>query len=130
MTANTSAARNSELQKTEGTADGLAEPYQHIYVVIEQEDGTIVPVSLEMLGEARRLMDDFNQKYKSNEKIVAVVLGDEVRDLCQELVAFGADAVVYAADPSLKYYTNLLYTKSPDTCFSQQIIQADTCLLL
>lgn len=111
MTVNTSAARNSELQKTEGTADGLAEPYQHIYVVIEQEDGTIVPISLEMLGEARRLMDDFNQKYKSNEKIVAVVLGDEVRDLCQELIAFGADAVVYAADPSLKYYTNLLYTK-------------------
>jgi electron transfer flavoprotein alpha subunit len=87
------------------------EPYQHLYVVIEHEEGTPVPVSLEMLGEARRLMDDFNKKYLSSEKVVAVVLGDRVRQLCQELVMYGADVVVYAESPSLKYYTNLLYTR-------------------
>ena len=93
--------------------DNLAriEPYQHLYVVIEHEEGIPVPVSLEMLGEARRLMDDFNAKYSSNEKVVAVVLGDNVRNLCEDLIKSGADAVVYANSPSLRYYTNLLYTK-------------------
>jgi electron transfer flavoprotein alpha subunit len=79
--------------------------------VIEHEEGIPVPVSLEMLGEARRLMDDFNAKYSSNEKVVAVVLGDNVRNLCEDLIKSGADAVVYANSPSLRYYTNLLYTK-------------------
>ena len=75
--------------------------------MIEHEEGIPVPVSLEMLGEARRLMDNFNKKYSSNEKVVAVVLGDNVRHLCEDLIKFGADAVVYANNPSLKHYTNL-----------------------
>jgi electron transfer flavoprotein alpha subunit len=97
----------------ESNSDNLAgiEPYQHLYVVIEHEEGIPVPVSLEMLGEARRLMDDFNAKYSSNEKVVAVTLGDNVRHLCEDLIKSGADAVVYANSPSLRYYTNLLYTK-------------------
>lgn len=90
---------------------GKAEPYQHLYVVIEHEEGIPVPVSLEMLGEARRLMDNFNKKYSSNEKVVAVVLGDNVRHLCDDLIKSGADVVVYANHPSLRHYTNLLHTK-------------------
>ena len=87
------------------------EPYQHLFVVIEHEDGNPVPVSLEMLGEARRLMDSFNRKYSSDEKVVAVVLGDGVRHLCEDLIKSGADVVVYADNPALKHYTNLLYTR-------------------
>jgi electron transfer flavoprotein alpha subunit len=85
--------------------------YQHLYVVIEHEDGVPVPVSLEMLGEARRLMDGFNRKYSSNEKVVAVVLGHNVRKLCEELVFYGADAVIYADSPQLRYRRNLIDTK-------------------
>jgi electron transfer flavoprotein alpha subunit len=87
------------------------EPYRHLYVVIEHEEGVPVPISLEMLGEARRLMDYFNKKYSSHEKVVAVVLGDNVRQLCEDLIRYGADVVVYANNRSLKHYTNLLYTK-------------------
>jgi electron transfer flavoprotein alpha subunit len=87
------------------------EPYQHLYVVIEHEEGSPVPVSLEMLGEARRLMDNFNKKYSSNEKVVALVLGDNVRNLCEDVIKSGADVAVYANNPSLRHYTNLLYTK-------------------
>jgi electron transfer flavoprotein alpha subunit len=87
------------------------EPYRHLYVVIEHEEGVPVPISLEMLGEARRLMDYFNKKYSSHEKVVAVVLGDNVRQLCEDLIRYGADVVVYANNPLLKHYTNLLYTK-------------------
>jgi electron transfer flavoprotein alpha subunit len=85
--------------------------YQHLYVVIEHEDGKPVPVSLEMLGEARRLMDGFNKKYSSDEKVVAVVLGQNVRKLCEETISYGADAVIYADSPELRYRRNLVDTK-------------------
>src|SRR5918994_1802735 len=85
--------------------------YQHLYVVIEHEEGKIIPVSLEMLGEARRLMDDFNKKYSSQEKVVAIVLGNNVRKLCDELILYGADAVIYAESPELQYFRNLVHTK-------------------
>jgi electron transfer flavoprotein alpha subunit len=85
--------------------------YQHLYVVIEHEDGVPLPVSLEMLGEARRLMDGFNRKYSSDEKVVAVVLGHNVRKLCEELIFYGADAVIYAESPQLRYRRNLIDTK-------------------
>ncbi len=85
--------------------------YQHLYVVIEHEDGVPVPVSLEMLGEARRLMDGFNKKYSSGEKVVAIVLGHNVRKLCEELIFYGADAVIYADSPELRYRRNLIDTK-------------------
>ena len=79
----------------------MSEKYQHLYVVIEHDKGKLVPVSLEMLGEARRLMDGFNAKYESQEKVVAVVLGNNVREMCEELVYHGADAVIYAESPEL-----------------------------
>ena len=85
--------------------------YQHLYVVIEHENDMPVPVSLEMLGEARRLMDGFNKKYSSDEKVVAVVLGHNVRKLCEELIFYGADAVIYADNPELRYRRNLIDTK-------------------
>jgi len=87
------------------------ESYRHLYVVIEHEEGKPIPVSLEMLGEARRLIDNFNKKYSSNEKVVAVVLGNNVRKLCEELLFYGADAVIYADSPELQYSRNLIDTK-------------------
>ena len=89
----------------------MTSKYQHLYVVIEREAGKPVPVSLEMLGEARRLMNEFNKKYSSDEKVVAVVLGDNVRKLCEELIFYGADAVIYAESPELNYSRNLIDTK-------------------
>lgn len=85
--------------------------YEHLYVVIEHEDGKPVPVSLEMLGEGRRLMDGYNKRYGTSEKVVAVVLGTGVRQLCDELLSYGADAVIYADSPELKTSRNLVDTK-------------------
>jgi len=85
--------------------------YQHLYVVIEHEDGKPLPVSLEMLGEARRLMDGYNKRYSADEKVVAVVLGNNVRKLCEDLIFYGADAVIYADSPELLHTRNLIDTK-------------------
>lgn len=85
--------------------------YEHLYVVMEHDTGKPVPVSLEMLGEARRLMDGYNKKYNTDEKVVAIVLGSNARKLCDELVFYGADAVIYADSPELEYTRNLVDTK-------------------
>jgi len=87
------------------------ENYRHVYVVIEHIDGKILPVSLEMLGEARRLFDDFNARYSSNEKIVAVILGNNIKNFSKELIEYGADAVVCADHPELKDLRNTIHTK-------------------
>jgi electron transfer flavoprotein alpha subunit len=93
------------------SVDTCKNEYRHTYVVIEHEEGKPLPVSLEMLGEARRLIDNFNDRYSLNEKVVAIVLGTDVRPLCEELLFFGADAVIYADNPELKNSRNLIDTK-------------------
>jgi electron transfer flavoprotein alpha subunit len=87
------------------------ENYRHVYVVIEHIDGKLLPVSFEMLGEARRLFDDYNAKYSSNEKVVAVILGNNIKDFSKELIEYGADAVVCADHPELKDLRNTIHTK-------------------
>ena len=49
--------------------------YRNLYVVIEIVDGVTIPVNYEMLGEARRLMDSFNTRYNSNEKVYTKIVG-------------------------------------------------------
>lgn len=85
--------------------------FRHVYVVIEHEDGKILPVSLEMLGEARRMMDSFNEKYSSKEKVVAVFLGYNVKAASATLIHHGADAVVCADNQELRFVRNTIYTK-------------------
>jgi len=87
------------------------ENYRHLYVVIEQEEGNLLPVNFEMLGEARRLMDGFNLRYSAEEKVVAILLGNEMRSQCDKLISYGADAVIYAENPELTYHRNPVYTR-------------------
>jgi len=89
----------------------MTEKYRHLYVIIEHEDGEFLPVSLEMIGEARRLLDGFNSKYSSNEKVVAVILGHNIKEFSKKLIEYGADAVIFADNPELKDIRNTIYTK-------------------
>ena len=89
----------------------MVENYRHLYVIIELEDEKFLPVSFEMLGEARRLLDDFNKKYSTKEKVVAVVLGYNIKNISKQLIEYGADAVIFSDSPELKDVRNTIYTK-------------------
>ena len=89
----------------------MTENYRHLYVVIEHIDGEFLNVSLEMIGEARRLLDNFNSKYSSKEKVVAVLLGSDIKDISKKLIEYGADAVIYSDNPQLQEVRNTIYTK-------------------
>ena len=56
-----------------------------VYVFAEQRDGNLQKVGIELIGEARKLADDLGQN------VVAVLLGNQIKDKASELIAHGAD---------------------------------------
>jgi len=68
---------------------GAIHEYKNIAVFIEQHNGEIAGVSYEMLGEGRKLADSMG------ERLLAVLLGNEMHKKAESLVKYGADKVVY-----------------------------------
>ena len=85
--------------------------YEHLIVCFEHDDGHPANVSFEMLGEARRLMDEFNEKYSLNEKVMAIILGHNIGPLCEMAIHAGADAVIITDHPELRYPRTTIDTK-------------------
>lgn len=80
--------------------------YKDIYVVIEQVDGIVQKVGIELLGIANKLAKELDQR------VVAVLLGDKIKGLAENLIYYGADEVICIEDPMLKIYTTEPYTKA------------------
>jgi len=79
--------------------------YKGVWVFAEQRDGELQKVSLELLGKGRELAD------KLGVELTALLLGSEIDDIAKELVAYGANNVIYADSPLLKHFTTDGYTK-------------------
>ena len=77
-----------------------------IYVIIEQLDGIIKRVSLELIGEANRLSN------KLGGKAIAVLLGNDIEDKAELLIKYGADEVLVIDNPILEPYMTSPYTKA------------------
>ena len=68
--------------------------YKNVYVFVEQRDGVVQNVALELLGKARELADALH------EQVVALLLGKGVKDKADELIAAGADVVLSIGIPT------------------------------
>lgn len=79
--------------------------YRGVTVFIEQRDSEIQKVSLELLGEGRRLAD------KLDTKLTAILLGNRVENWAQDLIYYGADEVIISEDVMLDKYVTEPYTK-------------------
>lgn len=77
-----------------------------IFVAVEQRGGVIQKVSIELLGEARRLAAELE------EDVVAVLMGSEVSGLGETLCQYGANRVLAVDHPVLEHYTTEPYTKA------------------
>ncbi|PKO97480.1 MAG: electron transfer flavoprotein subunit alpha/FixB family protein [Bacteroidetes bacterium HGW-Bacteroidetes-7] len=80
--------------------------YKDVYVFIEQREGVIQSVSLELLGKAVELAA------KNGEKVCALLLGDNIKGLADDCIAYGADKVIVADSPQLKHYMTEPYTQA------------------
>ena len=83
------------------------EDYKHIWVFVEQREGKLMNVALELLGEGHRL----SREISADTKVNAVLVGDNVEHLAKECFEYGADTVYLIEDPLLKQYTTDAYTK-------------------
>ena len=81
--------------------------YRNIWVFVEQRDGKLMNVALELLGEATKLAKDIDD----TTKVCALLVGDKVDSLAKECFEYGADTVYYIEDALLKNYTTDAYTK-------------------
>ena len=77
-----------------------------IYVVVEQVDGVVQKVGIELIGIASKLAADLGQE------VVAVLLGKEVKGLAENLIHHGANKVICVEDPILEHYATEPYTKA------------------
>lgn len=81
------------------------EQYKGVWVFAEQRDGELQKVSLELLGEGKKMAE------KLGVKLTALLLGNNVKALASDLTAHGADEVLVVENELLSHYTTDGYTK-------------------
>ncbi|WP_223699912.1 electron transfer flavoprotein subunit alpha/FixB family protein [Sutcliffiella deserti] len=82
------------------------EDYRGVWVFIEEKEGEIVPVSLELLGAGRTLAD------KRGVELSGVLIGHNVTELTSNLFEYGADKVYVYDQPIFKLYRTESFMKA------------------
>ena len=80
--------------------------FNGVWVFAEQREGQLQKVSLELLGEGRKIAD------KLGSKLTALLIGKKVQNLVEDLSRHGADEVLVVDAPELEHYTTDGYTKA------------------
>jgi len=76
-----------------------------VWVWAEQRNGRLMDVSLEILGKAIELADEIGGS------TAAIIVGDDVQGLAEELTAYGAGKVYTFSDARLANYQSGAYTR-------------------
>ncbi|NOZ21112.1 MAG: electron transfer flavoprotein subunit alpha/FixB family protein [Planctomycetes bacterium] len=76
-----------------------------VLVFVEQDEGKIADVSLELVCKARELAD------RLGVNVGAFVAGSSIAELPATLISYGADVVFMAQDARLRHYTTLPYAR-------------------
>jgi electron transfer flavoprotein alpha subunit len=80
--------------------------FSGVWIWMEQFRGRTGNISIEMLGQGRKLAD------RRNVALTACVLGHHVEHIAKEAISFGADRVFWADDESLADYTTAPYAST------------------
>ncbi|WP_300258903.1 electron transfer flavoprotein subunit alpha/FixB family protein [Clostridium sp.] len=80
--------------------------FNGVWVFAEQREGKLQKVSLELLGEGRKIAD------KLGSKLTALLIGSKVEKLVEDLSRHGADEVLVVDSKELEHYTTDGYTKA------------------
>jgi electron transfer flavoprotein alpha subunit len=85
------------------TAD--LESYKGVWIVAEQNNGEVHPVSCELLGAGRKLAD------KLQVELAAVLIGDQLQEKAKHLIGCGADRVYLVEDKNLARFNDESYSQ-------------------
>jgi len=75
-----------------------------VYIFAQQVDNKISSIAFELLGKGKELAKDLGTE------VTAMLLGYQVKDLADDLAAYGADKVIVIDDPALETYMTEPYT--------------------
>ncbi|WP_371378407.1 electron transfer flavoprotein subunit alpha/FixB family protein [Sporomusa aerivorans] len=89
-----------------------------IMVFVEQSQGNIRKTSLELLSQASVIAG------QAGEAVTAVILGQNIENLADEAIQYGADKVIVADAPQLEKYTIGPYTRVLKSIIRQEEPQA------
>ncbi len=78
---------------------------RNVWVFIEQEEGQIADVSLELLGKGRQLAD------RLGSQLWGLLGGYRVEELAKQVIHHGAEGVLLADHPELEMYRTLPYAR-------------------
>jgi electron transfer flavoprotein alpha subunit len=84
--------------------------YKGGWVFIEQKDGEVASVSLELLGAGRKLAD------KRGVELAGILIGKYVKPLTKTAFEYGADTVYVYDQPLFKHYRTETYMKALLEC--------------
>jgi electron transfer flavoprotein alpha subunit len=79
--------------------------YRGVMIFIEQRGGEAKSISWQLLGEGSKLAQ------KLEVPLMAVVMGDQVKHLAEEAIAYGADKVFLCEAPELTCYRTRPYSR-------------------
>ena len=74
------------------------EEYKGVFIYAQQVDNEISSIAFELLGKGKELAADLGTD------VTAVLLGSNVKGLCDKLAEYGADKVIVVDDPELETY--------------------------
>lgn len=80
-------------------------PTHGIWVLAETQDGTLAPVCKELLGKAQELSQKLNQK------VEAILVGNNIKHLASELAAYGAQRIHLLESETLETYIEENYAR-------------------
>lgn len=87
--------------------------YNDVWVVGEQRDGVIHPVTYELAGEAKKLAG------RINKKVVVLIAGYNIKEAAKSLLNYGVDEVIYIEHPLLRDFS----TEGYSIAVSQAILE-------
>lgn len=79
--------------------------YKNVWIYAEQRNGVITPVVLELLGEGKKIAKE------TDSELCAFLIGNNIKSLADELIAYGAEKVYLAESELLENYTTDGYAK-------------------
>jgi electron transfer flavoprotein alpha subunit len=84
-----------------------------VWVVAEQQDSTINPATYELIGKARELADSLDTR------VGVCLAGDKIKDIGNELIAYGADVVYLIENKLLGRFDPTAYRKAVAGCIEK-----------
>ena len=79
--------------------------YKGVCVIAQQHNGKIAPVSIELIGEGKKLSK------KTDSPLYVVILGNKIDEAVKEISHYSADKVYYYEHEMLENYSTEAYTK-------------------